>query len=775
MRITLLLAMAASLVACNKDADVDEDGFPASEDCNDEDASINPDADEVCDGVDNNCDAITDVDATDAVEFYGDADGDGYGGSNLTLMACEAPAGFMATNDDCDDTNADVNPDGAEICDGLDNDCDGALDDADDDVDLSTVTDWYPDADSDGYGDDNAPTQSCSAPAGHVIDGGDCDDTNADLNPATIWYADIDGDGYGASDFTTIQCEEPANHTSAPADCDDLNPNINPDAQEVCDGAVDNDCDGLIDDDDDSLDLDTRSLWFSDVDADGYGDSEDAGTLYCNGPTGTANSGGDCDDAEATVSPAESEVCNDGLDNDCSGDAPECGLQGDNSVSTADFTISGKTTYDYLGRRIAVGDVNGDGNDDLFSGAYGNDDGGSTSGAVYGVHGPLSGTTTYASADWQGNGTASSDYFGWDLDIADLDGDGYDDLVVGAYYDDTNGSSSGSAYIFMGSASGLSTTADVELTGESSSDYFGYTIAGVGDIDGDTYDDFAVGAYGNDNNASSAGASYIWFGVPTATQSGASADIAIYGDNSSDYLGYLGTITGGDYDGDGSGDLVVGAYYDDTGGSSSGSVYVNYGPMTTGTTLSAGDSDAQIYGQTTYEYLSQATASGDLNDDGYDDLGVGAYGNDNGVSSGGALFVFFGSASGWSGAASAGDIADVLVVGAASSDYMGRAGAAIADFDADGNTDIMVPAGGNDDNGSSSGKAYVFSGPITSGSVLSPTDSATQIGGASGDYCGYYDIGAGDFNSDGTADYVVPCYYGESNLGATYVFFGGGM
>jgi hypothetical protein len=769
-----MLALAASLVACNKDADNDEDGFPASEDCNDEDASINPDADEVCDLVDNNCDAITDVDATDAVEFYGDADGDGFGGEALTLMACEAPEGFFATNDDCDDTNADVNPDGLEICDGLDNDCDGALDDADDSVDLSTITDWYPDFDGDGYGDDSAPVQSCSAPAGHVIDGGDCDDIDPLLNPETVWYADVDGDGYGSNDFTTIQCEQPNNHTFVSADCDDSNPNINPDALEVCDAGADNDCDGLIDDDDDSLDLDTRSLWYPDADADGYGDDQDAGALYCNGPSGTANNAEDCDDVDATLSPAEVEVCDDGLDNDCSGDAPECGLTGDNSITSANYSMTGKSTYDYLGRRVAVADVNGDGTDDVFAAAYSNDDNGSSSGTVYGAYGPLSGASTYASADWTGAGDSSSDYYGFDVEKAgDLNADGYDDIIVGSYGEDDNGSSSGTAYIYLGSASGLSSDAAVELYGANSSDYLGYTTAGLGDVSGDGGDDFAVGAYGNDDSASSAGAVYIWFGVPTASQSADNADVAIFGEASYDYMGYVGSVTAGDYDGDGTNDVMTAAYSADNNGSGSGTAYVNYGPLTSGTSLDAGDSDVLINGSTSSDYLGYGSASGDLNDDGYDDLALGAYGNDTGGSSAGQAYVFYGSASGWSGSVAV-TSADVTVTGGASSDYMGRA-ITMADFNGDSNTDLMVGAGGNDDNGSTAGKLYVFSGPLTSGSSLVPADSATQIGGASGGYCGYYDVGAGDFDGDGNTDYLAPCYYGASNVGAIYVFSGGGM
>jgi len=217
---------------------------------------------------------------------------------------------------------------------------------------------------------------------------------------------------------------------------------------------------------------------------------------------------------------------------------------------------------------------------------------------------------------------------------------------------------------------------------------------------------------------------------------------------------------------------MTAAYAADTNGTSSGTVYVNYGPFTSGTSIVAGDSDVMVSGSASYDYLGYGSASGDLNDDGYDDLALGAYGNDSGGSGAGQAYVFFGRASGWSGSAMTSP--DVTVTGGTSSDYMGRS-LTLADFNGDSNTDLMVGAGGNDDNGSTAGKVYIFSGPLTSGSSLVPADSATQIGGESGDYCGYYDVGAGDFDGDGATDYLAPCYYGASNLGSIYVFIGGGI
>jgi hypothetical protein len=122
-------------------------------------------------------------------------------------------------------------------------------------------------------------------------------------------------------------------------DCDDLDELISPAADEVCDGA-DNDCDGDVDDDDSSLDASSGTLFFTDGDGDDYGDS--SSSFYaCSAPAGAASEGGDCDDAEAAVNPGAEEVCNTGLDEDCSGDENDCGFGGDVPTTDADYSYTG--------------------------------------------------------------------------------------------------------------------------------------------------------------------------------------------------------------------------------------------------------------------------------------------------------------------------------------------------------------------------------------------------------------------------------------------------
>ncbi|MCB9741288.1 MAG: putative metal-binding motif-containing protein [Alphaproteobacteria bacterium] len=161
--------------------DADGDGFTAAEDCDDDDATVNPDAVEVCDGVDNNCDAQ--IDEGVSTTYWTDADGDGFGDAGAPVERCAIEAGVVANNQDCDDGEAQAYPGAVEVCDGIDNDCDGAVDDEDSSLDRSTASAWYVDADGDGYGAPDTETLACEAPRGSVAESGDCDDSAPEVNP----------------------------------------------------------------------------------------------------------------------------------------------------------------------------------------------------------------------------------------------------------------------------------------------------------------------------------------------------------------------------------------------------------------------------------------------------------------------------------------------------------------------------------------------------------------------------------------------------------------
>jgi hypothetical protein len=157
------------------DPDHEPFGFVKDDqDCDDALASVNPDADERCDGIDNDCDGEVDEDdAIDTATWYADSDDDEYGDAETTTQACDQPTGFVADDTDCDDDKDTVNPGEDEVCDDDDNDCDGEVDE-DDAVDAPS---WYRDADDDRYGDATDRVFSCSKPVGYVDDDTDCDDT----------------------------------------------------------------------------------------------------------------------------------------------------------------------------------------------------------------------------------------------------------------------------------------------------------------------------------------------------------------------------------------------------------------------------------------------------------------------------------------------------------------------------------------------------------------------------------------------------------------------
>ena len=298
-------------------------------DCDDTDATINLGAAEVCDSVDNNCNAQIDEGVT--TTFYADCDLDGWGISSTTVQACEPPPeGYAGVAGDCDDGRPTVYPGAAETCDGLDEDCDGQIDEG-------VTTTYYLDSDADGYGNASRATTACSQPTGYVTNNTDCNDASATIHPGatetsngidddcdgqidegvavTTWYRDADGDGYGSTDGTPAAgYSAPTGYVASSTDCDDSNATISPDAIEICD-SVDNDCDGVVDEGEEAMD---SRRWYLDVDGDGYGSNAITTETCTPPPAGYVANGGDCNDNNAAINPGAIEVC-DSVDNDCDG------------------------------------------------------------------------------------------------------------------------------------------------------------------------------------------------------------------------------------------------------------------------------------------------------------------------------------------------------------------------------------------------------------------------------------------------------------------------
>ncbi|HJN73978.1 MAG TPA: putative metal-binding motif-containing protein [Myxococcota bacterium] len=362
--LTILIALACNKTPAGDDSgdsgvtgptDADQDGYTVEDDCNDDDAAINPDAAEVCDGIDNDCDELVDddddsVDTSTGVSSYVDGDGDGYGAGD-EQWTCEAPSGSSDNADDCDDGDALQFPGADEVCNGEDDDCDSEIDE-----DAIDATTWYADGDGDGFGSAGLSEDACDAPSGFVEDDTDCDDGDADTNPdadeycdghdddcdgdideddavdASTWYGDKDKDGFGSSAVTDVACDQPSGFTDNSNDCDDTDEDTNPDADEYCDGH-DDDCDGDIDEDD-AVDV---TKWYLDSDSDGYG-TPATSTITCDQPSGYVDVADDCDDSDDSVNPGATETCN-GVDDDCDSSTSEDGTAlFDDGSATTDYT-----------------------------------------------------------------------------------------------------------------------------------------------------------------------------------------------------------------------------------------------------------------------------------------------------------------------------------------------------------------------------------------------------------------------------------------------------
>jgi hypothetical protein len=202
--------------------DEDDDGHIAGADCDDADATVFPGADELCDGIDNDCDGETDESPSNGTVAWADSDGDGFGDGDTRTDTCAVPAGWVEVGGDCDDANSAIHPDADELCDGVDNNCDAKVDN--DPVDTTT---FYIDADLDGYGSDETTVQSCDMPVGYSANDDDCNDSNPRTSPGAeeLSCDNIDNNCDGSTDLNLV----PRDHDSIQAAVDALE-----DGSEIC-------------------------------------------------------------------------------------------------------------------------------------------------------------------------------------------------------------------------------------------------------------------------------------------------------------------------------------------------------------------------------------------------------------------------------------------------------------------------------------------------------------------------------------------------------------
>lgn len=306
-------------------------------DCNDSlfsGAQIYPGAIEICNEADDNCNF--EIDEGALIFFYADADSDGYGHIPDKIMSCTAPSGYVSDSTDCNDSLANMNPGMAELCNNTDDNCNALTDEG-------VLLAFFPDEDEDSFGNPADSIMACTAPDGFVSNKDDCNDhpvTGGVIHPLaielcnaldddcdnlvdedvqTIFYADADGDGFGFFETTAAACSVPAGFVANAGDCNDhltTGAMINPLATEVC-NLTDDNCDG-------STDEGVQTVYYADVDGDGFG-SEQSVVYGCMPPNGYVTDSTDCNDSQDTgydIHPLALEICNE-ADDDCDGDVDE--------------------------------------------------------------------------------------------------------------------------------------------------------------------------------------------------------------------------------------------------------------------------------------------------------------------------------------------------------------------------------------------------------------------------------------------------------------------
>ncbi len=458
--------------------------------------------------------------------------------------------------------------------------------------------------------------------------------------------------------------------------------------------------------------------------------------------------------------------------------------------------ILGDDAGDGSGRSVSSGDINGDGYADVIIGApYANPAGGYEAGETYVIFGSATPPATIdlnlSPADMTIYGDDASEHSGYAVSSGDINGDGYDDVIIGnPFADPTGGANAGATYIILGSSLPakeinlytIPSPADMIIYGDDAGDASGWAVSS-GDINGDGYDDVIIGAH----SVNDRGGTYVIFGsaspLPVININNTEADMSIYGHAYYDYFGIA--VSSGDINGDGFDDVIIGASKSYLfSWNPIGETYVIFGSAAPPATidLNSVSADMTIYGDYAPDQFGCSVSSGDINGDGYADVIIGArFANPAGGYEAGETYVIFGSTAPPASIDLNSISADMTIYGDDAGDKSGYS-VSSGDINGDGYADVIIGASGADPAGGRfAGETYIILGsaaPPATVDLNSTSADMTISGDDAGDGSGWA-VSSGDINGNGYADVIIGAIGadpgGELSAGETYVILGSGL